>query len=534
MMLLRFGVILGVFLFSIHSLFAQNQAKIDSLQKVLQTTGQDTHRVKALCALCLLLDSNPDSALLVGKEGLMLAQKLRDRNKEVKCLFNIGVRYSYNNSYSEGLTYYQLALKRLNPDDWLFRAKCCYFIGENYYNHGNYYQAYNYFSQAEKIQEKLANGQSLAEVYQKLGAVYVELGEYSLALDYYLKSKRLYEKFSNEKKTGEVLAELAALYYYQKDFDKVTRLATESIKINRRVDNLYYLALAESYIGNVYYKRSDLPTALKYFEAALAYFDKEKIENESGQMLYLIGKCYEKLEQFNQSLDYYQQAYDLFTDLDIKFGIVQCLNSIAEIDLILNSPQNALQNNQKAITLALQTGSKASITNSYRIQAKIDSVLGDFRTAFKHRQLAERYKDSLFNEDRSTELSKIETRYAIEKDLAHKANAQKALKKRLKANEQARNERQYLGVGLALLTLTVFVYAIRRRKQKTTYHKAIQTLTIATLLLSTEFILLFAERYIDAWSRNVPLYKLGYNLALALVLTPIFERVSRRFTDSYK
>ena len=80
------------------------QAEIDSLMKLLASSGPDTHRVSILSDLALR-NSRTDhkQALKYLQEGLALAQKLKFRKGEADCLRRRGIIIAQEGRYPEAL-----------------------------------------------------------------------------------------------------------------------------------------------------------------------------------------------------------------------------------------------------------------------------------------------------------------------------------------------------------------------------------------------------------------------------------------------
>jgi len=81
-------------------LVAQN-AKIDSLKRVIETTRVDTVKGRALCRLCDEFRKVGDyqAALKQGQDGLSLCKAKTDAKGEAGCLNSIGAIYFLQGDY---------------------------------------------------------------------------------------------------------------------------------------------------------------------------------------------------------------------------------------------------------------------------------------------------------------------------------------------------------------------------------------------------------------------------------------------------
>ncbi|HJW30271.1 MAG TPA: tetratricopeptide repeat protein, partial [Saprospiraceae bacterium] len=158
-----FGLIVMLNLFQQLTLAQQNT--IDSLLTLLKRDKEDTSKVNHLNALAgELMRSNPDSAILLSKNAMQLAVKMK---------WNTGIGRTYNE------------------------------LGWYYYMKGDYSMALENYNKALEIWEKLfdqhVTGEALkgkADAFRRIGSVYRDQGNYSQALDFYFKALQLDEELS--------------------------------------------------------------------------------------------------------------------------------------------------------------------------------------------------------------------------------------------------------------------------------------------------------------------------------------------------
>src|ERR1700758_442455 len=138
---------------------AQNNI-IDSLEKVLKRTNNDTGRLILLNDLCMKYRPiNPQKALLLGKEAIELAGKLGKARLAAS---------AHNNQ------------------------------GNAYNAMGNYDSAMVYFKEAIEIYKKIGDKKGQAAPTFNLGDLYLHKGEINTALSYELESLKLNEAAKNQ------------------------------------------------------------------------------------------------------------------------------------------------------------------------------------------------------------------------------------------------------------------------------------------------------------------------------------------------
>src|ERR1044072_3237387 len=126
------------------ALFSQHQRAIDSLEKVLKTSPQDTNRV-------LLLNT-------------------------------IGVKYQNSAKYDKALEYAEAALslaEKLNYPRGI--ADVYNDMANTYYLKGDYKKAIECHQHAIQIRKELKHQKKLAKSYNNAGSCYARLGDYKMA-----------------------------------------------------------------------------------------------------------------------------------------------------------------------------------------------------------------------------------------------------------------------------------------------------------------------------------------------------------------
>ena len=182
-------ILLLLFNFFLVNLFAQ-APQIDSLQKLLATTKEDTVKVDVLRRLSFY-DQSFQHGLDLANEGLALAKKISFEKGEALCLRQ---------------------------------------VGNQYWSVSNFPMALHYYLESLKIFERIHNTTGLATCYASIGFIYKEEGDYQTALDYYYKSEALahadsdnYRHALNNQQIGEVYLTFnkldSALKYYQRSYE---------------------------------------------------------------------------------------------------------------------------------------------------------------------------------------------------------------------------------------------------------------------------------------------------------------------------
>ncbi|MBL4657092.1 MAG: hypothetical protein JKX73_03770, partial [Flavobacteriales bacterium] len=125
---------------------------IDSLERVLASAKEDTHKVQLLNSLCIQYQQvDNEKSLEYGFNALDLSTTLQYRNGVFQSYDFIGSTYYYIGNYSKALEYFQKRLKLIVPEDVENMAQCYQEIGNAYSGQGNYFSGLEYCNKAAAL-----------------------------------------------------------------------------------------------------------------------------------------------------------------------------------------------------------------------------------------------------------------------------------------------------------------------------------------------------------------------------------------------
>ena len=361
--------------------FAQLQ-KIDSLLAVLQTTKEDTSKVKLLYKISdEYLDTKPDSTIEYASQGLVLAQKLLFKRGQSICLNALGLGYYRIGKLDTSLICFEkrhIIVKELK--DSLGIAGVYDNMATIYIHYGKNEKALELRKKANDIYFSLNEKINLASGYTWIGNIYKEEGEYAIALENYIMALKTYEEENNEREIGYPLINISSVYRYLKQYEKAKQYAldakTKFAKANipegvgmalyrlslvysnegdfentikylkeakaifEDINALYYQTLANTLLGTTYHEHGDNKSALGYFNTALPI--AQQIGNKSSiSMLYQnIGTTYFDKGDFRKALEYMHKSDKILKEINDKNSLLEISENFIVIYAHLNQPEN--------------------------------------------------------------------------------------------------------------------------------------------------------------------------------------------------
>lgn len=382
-------------------LSAQNrQPEIDSLLNVLSKTKVDSIKINAWNELAWLIyrTSDYDSAYYYINKAITLSDKIDYKKGKAKAYNTMGTISLETGDYNKGIENFLKSLehkKQLGENADL--ASTFSNLGIAYANQGANHEALKYFHEALKIDEKANDQYGIASDYGNIGLLYYTMKDYPSALKNYLIAHKIYQKL---KKTGD-------------------------------------LAMSFGNMGNVYNQMGDFPKALQYLNSSL------KILNEIEGREYVmtltynsLGEVYKNMGNLSEALIHYKKALKISEEIGDLFGVASAHELIGSIYMLQNKPVEAHKWLSKSLEIAKNINAHDLNQDIYKSLSEVNHSLGNYKEAYENHQLYAAYKDSLFNEENTRKITRLE----MDREFAEKENQIAIQEARLESNRR----RQYL------------------------------------------------------------------------------------------
>jgi serine phosphatase RsbU (regulator of sigma subunit) len=291
----------------------------------------------------------------------------------------------------------------------------------------------------------LANGlndeESLALVYNNLGATYVKMALWDKALEYFKKAHQINLKSNNYNGLKNTLNNIGAIYYYQDNEEEAYNYFEESLQIERKINNKEGIALSLGNLaGMLLNDKLFNPSKAKVY---LNEAEKICLANADYYTLAIIynnlGKFYEVMKHYDFAIQTYQKAYDINDSLN-------------------------------------KTDSK--ILSLYNI-SYIYEIKGDYKKALKYNQEAQELSDNYFSSENNKMLTELETKYqAKEKQIENEMLKNNKKINELEINRQKDNitaQRMYIIIGfiIVLILSGASIILIRNVREKKKINKTL-------------------------------------------------------------
>ncbi|MCW3072467.1 MAG: protein serine/threonine phosphatase [Bacteroidetes bacterium] len=414
------ALLLFLFLFSVPVL-AQDQV-IDSLKVELKKLDHaspgistDTSRINIYYALAEAYYRETDQAseqLYTGK-GLNLVDSLLesgDFNKEIK--------------------------------NWLLHQQ-----GTGLGNKGNYFsdigdlpKALDYYFRALKLDESIGHLSGMERHLCNIAIVYDDLGDHKKSLNYYFRALKYAKAIDAKSSEADLYGNIATAYMDLNDNKRALSYCARSLKMFEELKDTSGIAFVFGNIGLIYKgigqdqrdagkAPSEIPeffAAVTYFKRTLALVGEDGDKSTRAINVGSLGSVYMSMQKYDEAERYLLQSLQLSREINDLYGVMSTSEHLSDLYAEMAA--------QKGIPLQQKT---VYLERSY-------NRLQDHNNA----------KDSIFNQDKASDITRKEMNYEYEK--------KEAIAKATAAAEK-RTQHIIIGsvIGGLLLSLIFLVFIFR-------------------------------------------------------------------------
>jgi len=283
-----------------------------------------------------------------------------------------------------------------------------------------------------------------------------------------LKAIEMYEELEDEKNIALLYNNLGIDYYRLYDYNKTMEYYQKSL--DKRIQIADSLGIADSYnnIAMVYDEQKQYDKALEYYKKALLIFDKTGNKSGIADTYNNIAGTFYHIENFGKVLEYALKSLKIREELGDKWEISFTLINIGILDKTLGKTNEAIDYLKRGIKIADETNALSLLGLGYNHLAELYFDSGNFKEAYKYRNLYSAVQDSMFKEESAKATAEMQTKYETEKkqkeiELLNKEKDIQALK--LTRSENFRIF--FLAISILLVLTAVLIYNRYRLKIKT-------------------------------------------------------------------
>jgi len=383
------------------------------------------------------------------------------------------------------------------------------------YSNNNPAKSLLYASKALEIAVQLDNKLEIANFLNRIGYIYEYQGNHEKAIANYLRSLRISEQSKNKWGIAKSLNSIGTVYYYQGNYPQAIEYCKKALKTWEEQKNKEGIGSSLIWIGNIFFAQKDFQQALNHYSRSLKIYKELGHKNGISAGLNNIGLIYMEQSEYPTALEYYEKSLEINEEEDNKNGISNCLQNIGNIYSKKKKYSEANNYFIRSLNIAKIIGDKDLIKNACYHLNDLHAKQNNFKLAYKYHKQYTEIKDSLFNEEKSKEIGKLEVEFEMAE--MERKKQEELLARIERESTSRRNNLQYTAIGIGILLLFGSLFFLGRF---TIPNWLVELSVFMPFLLLFEFTLVLLDPYIEVYTQE-PAYILMLNAILAGIIFPI-------------
>lgn len=343
-------------------------------------------------------------------------------------------------------------------------------ISRYYWTQTEYDKSTDFALMALRQYELCNDLNGIAACYGVIGTSYSQANNYNKAIYYHKRALALNTRLNNKSGIGKNLNSLGYVSELQKNFQKALQYYKKGLEIRLEVRNKADITLSYANVGSIYCYLKNYPLSLKYLFKSLPLAKEINNKNYIALIYQNIGEVYYKVGKFNEG----------------------------EIHL------------KNALRIGNEIGDKKRREGVYEALKSLEESRHNYKAAFHYLELLQAVRDTLYTQERSRQMARMETLYETDKK-----------EQTIKIMEQEHRMQMFWRNALTVgIILAAFVAIIIYKLQRSRMFKARELLLVQQSLNSK---LTEVDKMKSHFFANI---SHEFRTPLTLLLAPIEEKLS--------
>ena len=397
----------------------QAQVNTDSLWQIVRDTTQlDTIRLEASFPLLNTYSgNNADTAIMISKLQLDLAEKTDDLSWISYALFQSGYVYFEANQYKKSIEIYNKAIKSYTQIGGRKEsiANCRSNIALSLIRMGQYEEAFQNYSKSRDLYIEVKDTSMIARTINQLGMVRDYEGRWLESLDLYFEALKIFEELNNEYGQSVVLLNISSVYKEMNDKTKTLDFLDKSRELKKKVGDEFGEAIILSSIATIYAAEGKIDKALINHQEAFSVFEKFGNMDKMGESYKSMASVYLKNLEINRALDNINKAISLQKELELLPDLSESFQILGKIYIHQNEFQKAVKSCTKGYEMAKELGYLDSEKNNCFCLSKTYEKLNNHKLALQFYKNYDNLQDSLIDQEVTRKATRKEMVFSFAK-----------------------------------------------------------------------------------------------------------------------
>ncbi len=276
-------------------------------------------------------------------------------------------------------------------------------------------EAMRFADEALEISEKEHWDKGIAHSWLTKGGVYYLHSDYLAALDCFLKALNSKELTRNEIFKSKIYNNLANLYSDLKQYEKGLTYYFESLSAAITTGDRENQAISLGNIGTTYQINKKYDSAQYYYKRALDLAETVDNKRLMSNILCTTGALLKETGKYQESVLYSEKSIALARESRNDYVLAPALNNLAWAYLSLNKYDKVEQFSRESLEVATKLEVMQWKSEAWEALFTLYEKQGKYEKAFDAHKTFISLRDSIMNDEKKQEITRIEMQYENDK-----------------------------------------------------------------------------------------------------------------------
>lgn len=407
-------------------------AQQHTFQVLMQAAKHDSDKVNVITNYCFdVVESNPDTVVLLCKEALPLAKKIRDSAHLARVYQNLGIAYDIKDKLDS----------------------CLFFL-----------------TASRSVYKRMGLPVKESFVVNDMAIAYHYRGIYELALRRHYEALALREPGNDKKLLSQSYNNIGVLYRVKKDYSNAVQFFHQSLELKKAIKDTQGIINTYLNIGSCFQYSKNYDSAYYYANATEALARQANKPDDVTGAICNKGTALKGLKKLTAAEPLLQQALNTARSNNNTSIVLTCTQGLGDIYFEQQQFAKALELYKQGAAIAAAGGRwKEQLATFYENIANCFASLQQYNEAFTYSKYYKNLRDTLLNEENSRHINEMNALYETDQKQKQILQLNDDVTRGNMANERSIKERNYLLLSslLLLVLLVVIVISYRNSRKKT-------------------------------------------------------------------
>lgn len=362
------------------------------------------------------------------------------------------------------------------------------------YSHTDFLKALNHAKEALELSNSIKSKIFITRSHVRIGNILIFIGNYDEALKNFLFSLKISQENHFLKEEFLCLASIGVVTDRVGKFDEALKYYFEALKIyNKSIEEGKPLGEIKNIhglynnIGNIYLSKNEQNTAETYYLKGLKIAEQKNDNINIGIICNNLGKIETQRKNHSKAYDYLIKSLDARTKINDQSGIAKSYYSLSNYYVDINKLEEAKSYAEKSLALGVKLKEPLTRQISSMFLYQINKKLQKFEVALRYHEQYKQISDSLINDNKIQEFTKLQLQFDYEKQEKERQAEQKIVKLTYIIISSS------LLLGMIILGLLFFLSRSRNKRIQLENEKLEKDMLIKNKELTTNVIYLLKK-----------------------------------------